>query len=772
MDVLTPRRPILLMALGFVALSLVYFAKPLLLGQDFLQGDMGSFFYPQRLFFAQSIRQGDFPYWNPHLFCGSPFVAEPQNAVFYPLTWMFVLFPGPATIWATLIAHLTLAGLGTALLARETVAAGLWASFCGGIVYAFSGFFCMHMGHLNQVMTCTWSPWVLWAAARWLKQPTRGRFISLALFYGLQFLPGGAENNFYLSLALVALALGHTSVRFFQPVSGGAGDGMASGRWKKGVGPGLGMMAAMALGIGLSGVQLLPTFELIRYSVRWGGLAFDYAGKNSLPPWKPLADILFPNYSGYYGAAGHRMGDIAPSELAGYMGLVAVALAAVAVVKEWNRSAVRLWAALALAALVLAWGRYTPVYDVFYPLGLRFFRNPSRFIYLVTLAVAVLSAAGAQRVLDAQGPPLQARIHRAGAMLLAAAGILVLGFLGGYGPGSLTEKNTFSALMAADAGFGLLAAAAAYRGIVANSLTAKQVLLAISFALPLFAFVRESEFANLSSRSAASIQKETELADKLRPNLGQHRIFSYHCYDLRVNRNMVYRLPDVSGMDGGLLPLGRYWELHQRMTPDSHLARTKGRQLLDLLGGRWVLWDRPPEEGKMELAAEAGPYRAYLNEHARPRLSFATRGVALSDEETVARMATGEWDMKEEVFLDSAAGLASPGVVGHGVAEPGKTAQLEITEESNNRVECEVFAPTSGYLVLSDSYYPGWRVLVDGIPAELRRANYLFRAVFLTPARHRVLFVYSPHIFLAGAALTAISGLILVLLLIPKTRGK
>ena len=50
-----------------------------------------------------------------------------------------------------------------------------------------------------------------------------------------------------------------------------------------------------------------------------------------------------------------------------------------------------------------------------------------------------------------------------------------------------------------------------------------------------------------------------------------------------------------------------------------------------------------------------------------------------------------------------------------------------------------------GFLILGDTYYPGWRVQVDGTPARLLRADYLFRAVTLGPGQHRVVFRYRPR---------------------------
>ena len=60
----------------------------------------------------------------------------------------------------------------------------------------------------------------------------------------------------------------------------------------------------------------------------------------------------------------------------------------------------------------------------------------------------------------------------------------------------------------------------------------------------------------------------------------------------------------------------------------------------------------------------------------------------------------------------------------------------------------EVDAPASGILVLNDVWHPWWQVQVDGVSAEILKANALFRAVVVPPGRHVVRFSFHPF---AGA---------------------
>jgi hypothetical protein len=75
-------------------------------------------------------------------------------------------------------------------------------------------------------------------------------------------------------------------------------------------------------------------------------------------------------------------------------------------------------------------------------------------------------------------------------------------------------------------------------------------------------------------------------------------------------------------------------------------------------------------------------------------------------------------------------------------------------EYSPNAVKIEVALDRDGYLVLSDTYYPGWRAYVDGEERETLRANYAFRAVPLESGQHTVFFKYDPLSFKTGLVIS------------------
>ena len=77
------------------------------------------------------------------------------------------------------------------------------------------------------------------------------------------------------------------------------------------------------------------------------------------------------------------------------------------------------------------------------------------------------------------------------------------------------------------------------------------------------------------------------------------------------------------------------------------------------------------------------------------------------------------------------------------------------------RVELTARLETPGWLVLTDTDYPGWQATVDGRPVEIIPANLMFRAVALPAGEHTVLFEFKPRSLQLGAVITGLALLVL-----------
>jgi hypothetical protein len=95
----------------------------------------------------------------------------------------------------------------------------------------------------------------------------------------------------------------------------------------------------------------------------------------------------------------------------------------------------------------------------------------------------------------------------------------------------------------------------------------------------------------------------------------------------------------------------------------------------------------------------------------------------------------------------------------------------EFISERNNRLQLFVNTEEGSFLVLSDTYFPGWKAYLDGNPVKIFRANYNFRAVSIPPGKHEVKFVYHPMSVKLGVLVTSL-GIIGILVMGLSSRFK
>src|SRR6185436_4992762 len=102
-------------------------------------GDLIDEFYPFDTYSASLIKQGTIPFWNPNVMSGIPLLAEPQNALFYPLHFLYYILSTPAAWTIALLVRPWLAAMFMTLLMRSIGASKEGAIF-SGVTFALCGF--------------------------------------------------------------------------------------------------------------------------------------------------------------------------------------------------------------------------------------------------------------------------------------------------------------------------------------------------------------------------------------------------------------------------------------------------------------------------------------------------------------------------------------------------------------------------------------------------------------------------------------------------------
>ncbi|MEN3365109.1 MAG: hypothetical protein V7606_2383, partial [Burkholderiales bacterium] len=153
-----------------------------------------------------------------------------------------------------------------------------------------------------------------------------------------------------------------------------------------------------------------------------------------------------------------------------------------------------------------------------------------------------------------------------------------------------------------------------------------------------------------------------------------------------------------------------------------------------------------------------------------PRASVFGRIEILPDEQVLARLKDASFRPEESIilsreFLADVDPATLRSLEGQASSASGNTAATIVSYQSQ-RVEIEANAGSTSLLMLTDTNYPGWRAFVNGQPAPIVSANYLFRGVVVPKGKSKVEFVYQPGSFRLGAtisitALIALGGLLL-----------
>ncbi|MGB5051916.1 MAG: hypothetical protein WBO46_23415, partial [Caldilineaceae bacterium] len=137
-------------ALLLAAFVLLLFARLLFTDRVLASGDILHYFYPYRDYAAAALRQWHIPLWNPYIFGGAPFLANPQAAVLYPLHWPLSWLPVTKQIYWSAALHTWILALGGYALMRRLGSSWL-AGVVTGLVLAGSGFYGGLLGHINQM---------------------------------------------------------------------------------------------------------------------------------------------------------------------------------------------------------------------------------------------------------------------------------------------------------------------------------------------------------------------------------------------------------------------------------------------------------------------------------------------------------------------------------------------------------------------------------------------------------------------------------------------
>jgi hypothetical protein len=727
--------------LVLLALSLVFMERVLLPppGEGLVGHDVRGLFYPWWLAARQAVFSGRFPLWQTYQFSGYPFFANPQVALFYPPTWLAILLPPHVGISWYVAFHIWLMGVGMLLWVRA-LRGGWWGAGLAALTFSFGGFVAARIsaGHIGLLATHAWIPWLLIATQWAIRRADVWPAVISGLVFGMAVLAGHVSSLLYVGLIWLAFA-------FYLALTGG--------RWLHVARQ---TVIAGLVGLALGAVQLLPFIQFAGLSTRAGETAAEY-GLWSLPP-AHLITLFLPGYFGDPTVGYWSVDNF--GELTYYVGMLPL-LGIVLALRKPTRLT-WLYLSLMVFGLLMALGTYGFLYPMLYDLlpPFRLSRAPGRAAFLFVFAACGLLGDTLTHWECVDSPDERRadlrRLLRPALILAAVLGVAGLAATGAafaaLHPGETAGRLWHQAggwawalaafLIAGALLWGYLAADPAgsrRRGMLGVGLAALVVTDLWLFGFRLVTL--QPLAADLVWAEARAIIGETDqrvLPWGIGPFythndgtlLGLHSVFGYNTLQVAAPQTLYEYIPDPRNAAYDILGAAYVFtsgEIASQFTEGDDIL-----QLVENTASTWV----------------------YRRTNALPivRLVYEAE-VIEEDMAAVERVHQPDFDPAVVAILSEAppCDLAPPNA-------PGAASVLDEWP-GYWLIKTESSAPA--LLVLAETAYPGWQVRVDGEPAKPLTAYTAIRAVCVPAGAHLVEWRFNPPIFRAGAAISALTLVII-----------
>ncbi|HTV41167.1 MAG TPA: YfhO family protein [Candidatus Sulfotelmatobacter sp.] len=713
---ITPRRfAVFLAILTFASWPGVFLGL-----QMFVFRDFGFFSAPIAWHLRESFWHGELPLWNPLSNCGQPFLAEWNTQALYPPVLFYLLLPFPWSLGVFCVLHLFFGGLGMFFLARHWTQSSFGAALAG-VIFAFSGLMTGSLGWPSIIAALGWMPWVVWLTRRAWKEG--GKILAPAAIAGaLQMLSGGVE------IVLLTWAL-LGAIFMAEFISAATPRAKIVIRF----------CIVILFVAGLSAAQLLPFFDLLRHSER----AANYFTADSPMPPSGWVNFLVPLFRDSF-AQGIYYQNGQYWILSYYTGVITVALAAMAL---WRRRSVEVWVMLALSifCLVLATGNATPLYAWMSAhvgiVGL--IRFPVKFVTLPVFAMPLIAAYALS------GPAVETVKTSRPAYSWLLAWFATIALIGGCLVWAAREPS-----------FNLIQA------VVINGLIRVAFFTAIVISLFVLEKVTPARIRGWLQALVVVLVWLDLNCHSPQPPLVKPVIF---------NPNMPRpAAPPQLGFGRAIIPADVLHTLtfaaHQDATENfltdrfamfsdcnlyDDIPKCDGFFPLNLRGN--VLLNGNLSErmqdflgASQSLAIKGGVLEWAPRPTFMPMLTGGQKPVFATDSETLALLASTNFDPRAEVYLPLAVRSA---------VTVSNTATVKIisVEYSAQKITANVDAGAPAMLVTAQSYYHPWHAYVDGRPTPLWRANYAFQALEIPAGAHDIKLVYEDWNFRIGLLISAIT---------------
>ncbi len=726
---------------GLIALFLFALYPGVILGtHSFFFRDYGLFTYPVAYYAHESFWRGEAPLWNPLNNCGVPFLAQWNTSVCYPLSLIYLLFPLPWSLNYFCLGHLVLAGVGMYLLAyrwtQNRLAAGI-----ASMVFALNGLMLNSLMWTSNLAALSWQPFViLWVEQAW-RLGGRRRLAIAALAGAMQMLSGAPEIIVFTwtMLGMLWLGQGWRKIHPFGPAFRRA-------------------VIVVTLIAGLSAVQLLPFFDLLKHSER--DSSFTVADACPMPLWG-WANFAVPVFHCLRTVFGTCLQANQPWTSSYYLGIGTLALAAAAVWRLRRQPGICGLAGVTFAGLVLALGNDGCVYAWLKHIApwMGFARYPIKFVSIPVFTIPLLAAYGFDSFQNTTPDNLK-RNERA--LFFPAVSLLLVVIITLAAARWLLAPGYDWRLAWCDGAFRALFLVATV-GVIVALIRIRLARLRSVIGLALLALIGFDLVTSGLRANPTVVTKvfgPLELNMSSRPKYGESRAM--------LSQQVSSYLPFASTGNPLYYYVGLRGALFENCNIPEHVPKVDGFCSLHLkeewdIAGIFYGWrdpgvstNTPPPAPLLDFLGVSqitAPNSIFAWQERKTFLPLATAGqrpVFAGDLETLEALASAGFDPRHTVYLP----LSARGEVTVTNASEAKIISQQFAAQQAQLV---VEAPAPALVVVAQAFYHDWRAFVDGKPVPILLANHAFQALQVPAGRHNITLRYEDGAFRTGAAVSILT---------------
>jgi len=692
------------------------------------------YFFLTDYYLNREIKNFNFPFWNPYILSGHPVFADGQNGFLNPVRILLnILFsPWKARDMFVFI-HLILSGFFMFLYLKK-LSLSFYPSLFGGFVYSFSIPITGHIPEDFYISTFAYLPFLLFSCEKAVEEKKK-IWIGISGFVLALILLGRYLPAAYFSLLIFAsvfLFKLWTNLKNYKEII-------------------TSFFLVLLLGFLISSIQILPTIELSSLSAEQRGKDLDVLGKR-FPYTFRVALLVINFFSPIFLGSSVDINPptyppFDPFVISGFNGILSLFLLTLSAFNMKGKRETQFYFFLYIIFFLSY--LHTPINYIlsFLP----FFKKLAILVALppvIAFLSSLLSSTGAEILLQHQStikkylPIFIASLFSFGSAILALTIFgknLPLPWLG------FENIRIFSPL--------LIIFIIVYTFLINLSPSLKGfslILISMVELLPLsFSFNRPCSVPNL----------KWEYFSQEKPGL--YRVSS----DTGLNLYMAFQIYSPDGYEG-LIP--DYYIIGTKPEIKGYPIRTFTLEDLSypvarLLGVKSIASSNPeqiriPYE-MLEKIKEEGVITIFRVKDVLERVFVVRTSKKVSDWREASELIKSGYNPLDGVLIEEE------------VECSGGKGSARIVEYKDEKVLVEASIEGGcAFLVLSDTWYPGWKVYVDGKEKRILRAYGFIRTVPIEEGKHSIVFVFKPWWILPGCVLTATGILVCFIFIISGFR--